>query len=290
MSAVVGAMLLLTGCSGYATSAFADTGVESNADDVAYLAGYGEWITVEPYGQVWQPWVSSGWEPFYYGHWGWSDPDWAWVSYEPYGWLVYHYGNWGYDPGTGWFWVPGDTWSPAQVEWYTAGDYCGWAPIPPRGMTWGDPWESDRFDAWTVVRLRDFDHENIGRYRVRSLPRSIIVTRSHDYYHQPEISVVQRSLKRPVRSVTIETRPVQMGPKAYRRMDLHPEQQKIVARHQGKIVRRVLVSQAEFHKRVDRERAHNVQAGNARHGGGHAAPREFHQGSSERGPRGNHRR
>ena len=56
---------------------------------------------------------------------------WYWDSYEPFAWAVYHYGRWGFDPAYNWYWVPGDTWSPAWVQWRYGDQYVGWAPEPP---------------------------------------------------------------------------------------------------------------------------------------------------------------
>ena len=159
------------GCGGSAARSAPETGGLSESDDVSYLSQYGVWITLEPYGQVWQPYARPAWRPFAYGHWIWTDPDLEWVSYEPFGWLVYHYGNWGYEPGTGWFWVEGGEWSPAQVEWMNYDNYTCWAPIPPVGMEWSEPWETGEFDAWTTVETRNIDRDNIIDYRISEPPR-----------------------------------------------------------------------------------------------------------------------
>ena len=50
---------------------------------------------------------------------------------DDWGWVVYHYGRWAHDRGLGWFWVPGDEWAPAWVDWRYGGDDIGWAPLPP---------------------------------------------------------------------------------------------------------------------------------------------------------------
>ncbi len=257
--ALTAAVFLFSGCSGFVNEAQIDSGAEISSGDVNYLSGYGDWISVQPYGQVWQPWVAIGWSPFHYGHWAWSDPDWAWVSYEPYGWLVYHYGEWGYQTGIGWFWVPGDTWSPARVQWDTWGDYCGWAPIPPDGLAWSDPWGDHDFRAWTVVRLRDFDRENVGRYRVGHIGRAPDFVSSHRYDHQPEFGVVRKIGKHPVAIVNNETKPVHMGQHEYRRMNLHADQQKIVVNHERMVRKKVLVSSDRYHRRVSNERAQQAQ-------------------------------
>ena len=54
---------------------------------------------------------------------------WFWVSAEPWGWTPYHYGRWGWSVGLGWYWIPGNTFAPAYVSWYSYGDYVGWCPL-----------------------------------------------------------------------------------------------------------------------------------------------------------------
>jgi hypothetical protein len=48
--------------------------------------------------------------------------------------VAYHYGRWAFDPEYGWFWIPGDEWGPAWVDWRQGDDYVGWAPLPPDGF------------------------------------------------------------------------------------------------------------------------------------------------------------
>jgi hypothetical protein len=164
------AVVVFLVCVGFAQEAPVVGGNENPTDDVTYLAQYGTWIDVPPFGSVWQPSVSSDWRPFVYGHWVWTDAGWAWVSYEPYGWLVYHYGNWDYLPDIGWFWIEGGDWSAAQVEWLSYDGYCSWAPLPPVGVVWPDPWLEGGFGIWCVVRDRDLDRSNIGHYRMHKPP------------------------------------------------------------------------------------------------------------------------
>ena len=47
------------------------------------------------------------------------------------GWVTFHYGRWAHDQRLGWFWVPGDEWGPAWVDWRRGDDFVGWAPLPP---------------------------------------------------------------------------------------------------------------------------------------------------------------
>jgi len=161
---------LCVACVGSMHRATAQEVSDNSADDVSYLDQYGTWIDVQPYGNVWQPSVSADWRPFTYGHWTWTDAGWAWVSYEPYGWMVYHYGNWDYTPEAGWFWIEGSDWSPARVEWMNYDGYSSWAPMPPAGRVWQDPWHPEGLRFWVVVRSRDLDRDNIGHRRIGRPP------------------------------------------------------------------------------------------------------------------------
>jgi hypothetical protein len=95
------------------------------------LSPYGEWVRTGSYGTAWRPRVASGWRPYYYGRWEWTNEGWLWVSEEPFGWATYHYGRWAWDGGQGWVWVPGYQWAPAWVSWRYGGDVVGWAPLAP---------------------------------------------------------------------------------------------------------------------------------------------------------------
>ena len=87
---------------------------------------------------------------------------------EPFAWAVYHYGRWDYDPGYGWFWVPGDTWAPAWVTWRYGGGTVGWAPIAPDrpGFAAGPPrrYAPPIAEAWVFVETRDFTAPDVGQY------------------------------------------------------------------------------------------------------------------------------
>ena len=82
------------------------------------LEPYGEWVEVADYGTCWHPTdVDEDWAPYVDGYWTYTDAGWTWVSYEEFGGIVYHYGRWGFDREIGWFWVRGDDWAPAWVDW-----------------------------------------------------------------------------------------------------------------------------------------------------------------------------
>jgi hypothetical protein len=135
--------------------------------DYEYLSDYGEWVDTSDYGMVWMPYVVEEWSPFFHGHWSWTYDGWAWISYEPFGWLVFHYGYWYYEPYYGWFWMPGRIWSPARVQWYTYGNYCAWAPMPPPHHYWHHhPWDYSGFNVWIMVDANHFTNEYVGHHRM----------------------------------------------------------------------------------------------------------------------------
>ncbi|MFA4948301.1 MAG: DUF6600 domain-containing protein [Candidatus Krumholzibacteriia bacterium] len=184
------------------------------------LSDYGEWMRVPAYGVVWCPYVDESWAPFYDGRWIWTRRGWAWDSYEPFGELVYHYGYWYHNFDIGWFWVPGNEWSPARVQWYTYGNYCGWAPLPPPHFYWPDPWDSYGFNIWVVVHINDFCDDHVGH-------RGIDRPRYRDVFHRdkvvkraPDFQRVETAARRqiPVRSI------------AERPMDIRTDRIKIAER------------------------------------------------------------
>jgi hypothetical protein len=197
---------------GYAQNASAvvrvSAGVNFHVGGYDLLSQYGDWMRVSPYGVVWCPYVDASWEPFYDGRWIWTSRGWGWDSYEPFGELVYHYGYWYYDFDIGWFWVPGDEWSPARVQWYTYGNYCGWAPLPPPNFYWPDPWDSYDFNIWVVVHINDFCDDHIG-HRGIDQPRYRDVFRSADVVKRaPDIQRVKTLTRRQIPVQTITERPM----------------------------------------------------------------------------------
>ena len=220
--------LLLLACavffgSGCAPSASAHSRVsagfnysDSYAEDFEFLAQYGEWMGVPPYGVVWCPSVDESWAPFYDGRWIWTSDGWAWDSYEPFGDLVYHYGYWYYDYDIGWFWMPGDEWSPARVQWYSYGRYCGWAPLPPPNYYWPDPWDYCDYDIWVVVHVDNFCDDHIAHHAIdqpRELLRRDIVAKNKELLRRdidvkvaPDVRQVKRFADREIPIKTIEKR------------------------------------------------------------------------------------
>ncbi len=196
----------ILGCGAYVEETSVNDGVAYASDDVDFLAQYGNWVDVEPYGMVWQPDVVGDWEPFSFGHWVWTDAGWAWVSYEPYGWLVYHYGNWDFRADVGWFWISGNEWSPARVEWITYGDYIGWAPMPPPGVVWAEPWMHRDIGVWDVVKVRDFDRDYIGQYRIVKPPMAGTMRGVKIIRRPPDRMMIESKTRRTVPTIILQRR------------------------------------------------------------------------------------
>lgn len=103
---------------------------------VADFDQHGSWIVVNG-SYAWRPSVAVDWRPYVDGYWRWSPAGLTWVSYEPWGWLPYHYGSWDWDVGFGWYWSPGDHYSPAWVYWNYTPSWVGWCPIGYYGGYYG---------------------------------------------------------------------------------------------------------------------------------------------------------
>jgi hypothetical protein len=147
------------------TASFGDAGFFYNS-----LRPYGEWIELDAGFYAWRPMhMRSGWRPYMYGRWAWTDYGWYWVSSEPFGWAVFHYGRWYYDDYYGWIWTPDRVWGPAWVEWRYNNDYIGWAPLPPYasfsfgiGIRFTTHWAAP-FHYWNFVRYRSFGSPYVYR-------------------------------------------------------------------------------------------------------------------------------
>jgi hypothetical protein len=97
------------------------------------MDGYGSWLSLQPFGQVWRPYAANDWRPYTQGHWAYTQYGPTWVGYEPWAWAGYHYGNWAFTRQHGWIWIPGYEWHPGRVAWSQGYDSIGWMPMPPSG-------------------------------------------------------------------------------------------------------------------------------------------------------------
>lgn len=199
-------------------TAAADT---SNLDEGAYdtppdslamfddLNSYGSWYQLDPFGMVWRPIVVASWQPLQNGYWVWTTYGWMWVTNDPWGWATYHYGYWVNDFTLGWVWIPGYTWSPCQADWFTMGDYIGWAPMPPPGHPWRDPWSGGQ--DWTIVKAGKFRNEHVAQYHVpptkfKEAYKERLVTRS-----EPGSEYIQKTTHESLKPVDVNLVKVRYG-------------------------------------------------------------------------------
>jgi hypothetical protein len=181
------------------------------------LEPHGSWHVSARYGQVWQPAVHArGWNPYYDGHWLYTDVGWTWASDYPWGAIPYHYGTWVVDPAYGWVWVPGYTWAPAWVTFRTGPDYIGWAPVAPAfsaSFTLGSRWPAS--SAYVFVPARSFLAPHVRTYvvpasrtRVAYRHANVVtapVVRNHTVFTRgPDVRSVERATGHPVRPSRIE--------------------------------------------------------------------------------------
>jgi len=202
------------------------------------LDPWGNWVASARYGQVWCPDVDADWSPYSYGDWVWSDQGWLWSSYEPYGWIVYHYGNWYFDDAYGWCWVPGNHWSPANVVWARYGDYVCWAPAPPHGVHWSQPWQASRHPVWNVVASADFTRENVVQFRVRASAPPARDGGHRIAYHAPDVRVVERDHHAPINRIKVIHERRSAGGRQLMNIVLPREEMARVERNQGHGARR----------------------------------------------------
>jgi hypothetical protein len=138
------------------------------------LSQHGSWLVSAQNGRVWQPGVyAPGWNPYYDGHWVYSDLGWSWVSDYDWGGIPYHYGTWVEDPTLGWVWVPGYVWAPSWVVFRTGPDYIGWAPVPP-AYSVGAGFDAGR-NGFVFVSSANFLAPSIRAYVVPERATRVIV-------------------------------------------------------------------------------------------------------------------
>jgi hypothetical protein len=182
------------------------------------LEPHGNWMVSAQFGRVWQPAVyAPGWNPYYDGHWAYTDAGWMWASDYAWGAIPYHYGTWALDPRFGWVWVPGYTWAPAWVTFRTGPDYIGWAPVAPGfsvGVSFGAPHPVS--SAFVYVPTRSFLAPHIRTYavspgRARGLYKRTnvvavpVVRRDAVVTRGPDPWVVERATRQPIRRTSIDS-------------------------------------------------------------------------------------
>jgi hypothetical protein len=186
-----------------------------------YLAPYGNWVNLDPYGYVWTPrHMGYRWRPYSDGHWVMTDDGWTWIANEEWGSIPFHYGRWGYDDEFGWFWVPGTVWGPAWVSWRWSDQYAGWAPLPPgvefrAGMDFASLSFNIPIRFWVFLQAPRFLDRDIYRYTLPYERNVTIInfTSMHNNVHYRNnriindgigTDIVQRFTRRQVPRYTIQ--------------------------------------------------------------------------------------
>jgi|GEM_PF-6286862 len=104
------------------------------------LSPYGTWVDLPNVGLAWKPddsRVGATFVPYVTnGHWASSDVGWVFESDFEWGYATFHYGRWLFDGQWGWVWSPDTEWGAAWVDWRTAENNVGWAPLPPDGYAY----------------------------------------------------------------------------------------------------------------------------------------------------------
>lgn len=186
-----------------------------------YLAPYGNWVDLAPYGYVWTPrHMGYRWRSYCDGHWVLTDDGWTWIANEEWGSIPFHYGRWGYDDDLGWYWVPGTVWGPAWVSWRWSDQYAGWAPLPP-GVEFraGIGFASLSFNIasrfWVFIQApyfldRDIYHyalpyeRNVTIINFTSVHNNIYFRNNRIINEGIGVDVVQRVTRQQVRRYTIQ--------------------------------------------------------------------------------------
>ncbi len=269
VAVAVTTLAFVSGCGAYMEGP-PNPEISSVAQEYPELYDYGNWIDISPWGPVWEPNVGPDWSPFEYGNWLDTDDGWMWSSYEPWGNIVYHYGQWDNDPVYGWYWIPGNTWSPARVRWAVYGDYIGWRPLGPNADHDRGPWADHDHDhhGWTVVPARDFDHDNVGQYRVEHPPKMRDRERRVQVFHEPTTPTIMRQTGHRPKTVTVtkEHRMVHNRPVTIVRLPERERQR--VERHREQVREKVL-RHPESHAASHAHEEHHEEKGHAKGHGKH---------------------
>ena len=191
------------------------------------LEFYGSGSTSTRYGWVWRPIVMSDWAPFLYGHWVWTSYGWMWVSYDPFGWATSHYGYWTNDFTLGWVWIPDYQWSPCQVDWIVYDDYICWSPVPPRGVRFKDPWDTDRYNPWVTVRGKYFVEPEVAHYKEPAKYKAGYSDRTLRR-NAPDSRDIERIRGKTLNTIDVSLQRTVVGEHEFARVSLPPDQQQIV--------------------------------------------------------------
>jgi uncharacterized protein DUF6600 len=181
------------------------------------LSPHGSWLVSSEYGQVWQPRVyASDWNPYYDGHWVYTDLGWTWVSDYSWGTVPYHYGTWVMDADYGWVWVPGYVWAPAWVVFRTGPDYIGWAPVSPRySLSASRSFAQPTSGPFVFVSARDFMAPRVRTFIIPErqatvilnntrIVNSLAIENSVVVNRGPDPRLIEKASGQPIRETRIE--------------------------------------------------------------------------------------
>jgi hypothetical protein len=179
------------------------------------LDGYGHWVYVPGYGNVWQPYQEATWAPYQTGRWVYEPYyGWTWVSYESWGWAPYHYGRWFYY-GNNWCWWPGPVyvhyrpiWSPAFVFFVGFGHRSGfgfgsigWFPVGPHDPFY--PWYGRGFNRVNVVNITNITVINNFHGRGGYIA-PLAVRGRQPYYSNARLALTNPRVRGSITSVSAE--------------------------------------------------------------------------------------
>jgi len=195
------------------------------------LGDYGRFTHYGPLGEVWVPYVASGWRPYTYGRWVWTEYGWTWVAYEPWGYIPHHFGRWAYTSQFGWVWVAGYQWAPAYVDFVYSNDVIGWAPLSPQGFTnygYGQGYGHNQgygygpsgfnTNVFIFVNERDFGAGNCADYALgpTSVSQVIAHSRLRRSDRGPERDYIERRIGRRIEVAKVNSQTVRLDGKQVR--------------------------------------------------------------------------
>lgn len=181
------------------------------------LSHHGSWLVSGSYGRVWQPSVyHAGWNPYYDGHWQYTDAGWCWDSDYEWGDIPYHYGTWVEDDEAGWVWVPGYTYAPSWVDFREGPDYIGWAPVSPSFSVGVSFHVGFRPSSFIFLRSHDFLCDRVRSYAVPRSQVNVIINRTRIINNNiriennvvvnrgPDVRFVERATRRRIDAIPID--------------------------------------------------------------------------------------
>lgn len=216
-------------------------GTEVWFDDLRF---FGSWYHLDPYGMVWRPVVTMDWSPMMNGYWVWSSYGWVWVSYDPFPDDVYHYGFWINDFALGWVWIPDYVWAPVQAEWVWWDDCIAWAPLPPPGIRYEDPWQEGDDGkwkgggkTWVTVPVGKFKDTEVGQHRIANPKFKAGSSERTLRREAPDPTAVERGWGHPIKAVDLRLQESVIAGSNFTRVVLPADEQRIVDERRAQVRR-----------------------------------------------------